>query len=106
MAKNPERNFPESVREIVVRIPEGSTLSYADVAKQSGFPGAARAVGSLMKKNHDPRIPCHRVIRSCGRVGSYNRGGEKGKADRLGREDVPIERHILSGKPVWSVSRS
>lgn len=49
-------------------------MTYKDVAWAAGSPGAARAVGSVMKNNYDPRIPCHRVIRSDGLVGKYNRG--------------------------------
>ena len=98
-------DFSQAVHEVVAHIRKGTVLSYADVAKQAGFPGAARAVGSLMRKNHDPRIPCHRVIRSCGRIGAYNRGGEEGKANLLMQEGVPLERKIRSGKSVWSVSR-
>lgn len=98
-------DFPQAVCGVVVRIRKGTVLSYADVAKQAGFPGSARAVGSLMRKNYDPGIPCHRVIRSCGRIGAYNRGGEEGKAKLLMQEGVPLERKIRSGKSVWSVSR-
>lgn len=62
---------------VVKRIPAGSTLSYSEVAAEAGFPGAARAVGSLLKKNFDPTIPCHRVIRAHGIPGAYNRGAKK-----------------------------
>ncbi|MDO8555254.1 MAG: MGMT family protein [bacterium] len=35
---------------------------------------AYRAVGNILNKNHDPKIPCHRVIRTDGKLGGYNRG--------------------------------
>jgi O-6-methylguanine DNA methyltransferase len=35
---------------------------------------AARAVGNILHKNFDPKIPCHRVIRADGQIGGYNRG--------------------------------
>lgn len=98
-------DFSQAVHEVVVRIRKGTVLSYADVAKQAGFPGAARAVGSLMRKNHDPGIPCHRVIRSCGRIGAYNRGGEEGKARLLMQEGVLLDKKIHAGRSIWSVSR-
>jgi methylated-DNA-[protein]-cysteine S-methyltransferase len=75
------KTFADKVKEIVRKIPKGKTLTYKQVAMKAGNPGAARAVGSLMKKNYDPQIPCHRVIRSDGGMGGYNRGGvEKKKA--------------------------
>ena len=98
-------NFSQAVYEVVAHIRKGTVLSYADVAKQAGFPGAARAVGSLMRKNHDPGIPCHRVIRSCGRIGAYNRGGEEGKAKLLKQEGVLLERRMNADRSTWSVSR-
>ena len=52
-------------------------MTYAEVARAAGYPGAARAVGNALNKNHDPSVPCHRVIRSDGNVGGYNRGTEQ-----------------------------
>ncbi len=52
-------------------------MTYAEVAQAAGYPGAARAVGNIMAANYDPEIPCHRVIRSDGSVGGYNRGRDK-----------------------------
>ena len=46
---------------------------------------AARAVGNIMNKNYDPRIPCHRVVRFDGGVGGY-RGGTKKKVELLRKE--------------------
>ncbi|OGY31706.1 MAG: hypothetical protein A3C02_01595 [Candidatus Andersenbacteria bacterium RIFCSPHIGHO2_02_FULL_45_11] len=70
-------SFTNRVLEIVKTIPRGNTMSYADVAEAAGSPGAARAVGSLMKQNHNPSVPCHRVIKSDGTPGEYNGGAEK-----------------------------
>ena len=60
-------------------IPKGSVLTYKEVAKKAGNVHAARAVACIMAHNYDPDIPCHRVIRSDGTLGGYNRGGEKAK---------------------------
>lgn len=76
------------MKRIVARIPRGKTMTYAEVARAAGYPRAARAVGNLMAKNFDPKVPCHRVIRSDGRIGSYNRGGEAAKRRLLVREGV------------------
>lgn len=92
-------SFSEAVWQIVTRIPRGRVLSYADVAKEAGFPGAARAVGTLMKQNFDPARPCHRVIRSDGTLGEYNRGSKNKRAILL-REGV-----VLRGNRVSSKSR-
>lgn len=80
------KTFAELVRDVVRRIPRGKTMSYGEVAKYAGSPGASRAVGSIMKGNYDPKIPCHRVIRSDGKVGEYNRGGSAKKLALLKKE--------------------
>ncbi len=56
-------------------IPLGKSISYQQLAQQSGNPKAARAVGAVMAKNRTPiLIPCHRVIRSDGGLGGYSAG--------------------------------
>jgi len=71
-------SFKERVGKIVKKIPKGETLTYKQVAGLAGSPNAARAVGNIMKSNFDESIPCHRVVRSDGGLGGYNRGeGEK-----------------------------
>ncbi|HEY4514206.1 MAG: 6-O-methylguanine DNA methyltransferase [Candidatus Ryanbacteria bacterium RIFCSPHIGHO2_01_FULL_48_27] len=69
--------FREKVLSIVAKIPKGRTLSYKEVARSAGNSKAARAVGAIMRANHDPQIPCHRVIRSDGSLGGFNRGRRK-----------------------------
>ena len=85
-----ESNFTEKVRAIVRKIPKGKTMTYKEVAAKAGAPGAARAVGSIMKANYDEDIPCHRVIRSDGVIGQYNRGGPEAKLKKLRAEGVKI----------------
>ncbi len=70
-------SFADRVRDAVRRIPRGETRSYGEVARAVGHPGAARAVGTILKKNYDPSVPCHRVIRADGTLGAYNRGEER-----------------------------
>lgn len=79
--------FKDRVLAIVRDIPKGKTMSYKEVAAAAGSPAAARAVGNIMKGNHEPTIPCHRVIRSDGSTGGYN-GGEANKVRRLRSEGV------------------
>jgi len=66
--------FREKVYYVVSRIPRGQTMAYKEVAQKIGHPKAFRAIGNVLNKNTDPRIPCHRVIRSDGRLSGYNRG--------------------------------
>jgi methylated-DNA-[protein]-cysteine S-methyltransferase len=78
--------FATKVYDIVAKIPKGKTMTYGEVAKKAGKPGAARAVGMFMANNYNPKIPCHRVVRSDGKVGNYNRGGADRKAELLREE--------------------
>lgn len=73
-------NFSDDVYKVVRQIPKGTTMTYGEVADEAGHPGAARAVGTVLSKNFDPSIPCHRVIRSDGSLGQYNRGDERKQA--------------------------
>ena len=85
-------SFTEKVSKIVRAIPKGKTLTYKEVAIKAGLPNAARAVGSIMRKNYLPDLPCHRVIRSDGKVGEYNRGGAAAKLKLLQAEgSLPIK---------------
>lgn len=68
-------SFTQKVYHIVRKIPKGEVLTYKQVAQKAGNSLASRAVGSILRKNYDPEIPCHRVVRSDGALGGYNRGG-------------------------------
>lgn len=78
-------SFFQRVLRVVAEIPRGCTLSYKQVAEKAGRPNAYRAVGNILNKNFDPKIPCHRVIGADGRVRGYNRGARM-KARRLREE--------------------
>lgn len=82
-------NFKKKVLKVVRKIPKGKVLSYKEVAKLAGSPRAWRAVGNILNKNRDARIPCHRVIRSDGTVGGFNRG-MKNKISLLKTEGIVI----------------
>lgn len=68
------KSFTENVLAVVKKIPKGKTLSYKQVAEKAGSKNAFRAVGSILKKNYRNDVPCHRVIKSNGETGEYNRG--------------------------------
>lgn len=92
MARNKKLNissFKDEVFKIVKKIPKGKTLTYKEVAERTGRPKAYRAVGSILNKNYNSEIPCHRVIRSDGKLGGYNRGAEK-KREILISEKVDV----------------
>jgi methylated-DNA-[protein]-cysteine S-methyltransferase len=67
--------FQKGVWEMVKTIPYGQTRTYKWVAEKIGNPEAFRAVGQALKKNPLPGIiPCHRVIRSDGKLGGFSKG--------------------------------
>lgn len=75
-------SFQKKVYRVTASIPRGRTLSYGEVADRAGHPRAARAVGNAMRRNPFPLIiPCHRVVRSDGRLGGYS--GPPGMKERL-----------------------
>lgn len=81
--------FAKLVRAAVQKIPRGETRTYGEIAREVGRTGAARAVGTIMKQNYDPLIPCHRVVRADGSVGAYNRGGPAAKRALIVAEQSP-----------------
>ncbi|KAB2960910.1 MAG: methylated-DNA--[protein]-cysteine S-methyltransferase [Candidatus Methylomirabilis oxygeniifera] len=84
--------FQRSVLQKVRTIPVGKVRSYRWIAKAIGAERAARAVGTALAKNPVPLlIPCHRVIRSDGRLGEYSGGGPSVKAKLLAFEGVDLE---------------
>lgn len=87
-------DFQKRVLKATFGIPKGKTLSYKQVAAMAGNKNAARAVGTIMRKNPlAPTIPCHRVIRSDGRLGNYSgKGGRMGKRKMLIREGALVNK--------------
>lgn len=76
-------------RTVVEHLPDigyGSTASYAALAALAGSPGAVRAAGTACARNPLPVVvPCHRVVRSDGKIGNYL-GGTQAKAALLAME--------------------
>lgn len=80
-------DFQQTILRIAATIPRGQVRPYSWLAVQAGKPGAARAVGSTMARNPVPLIvPCHRVVRSDGRIGNYSLGGPENKWSLLSWE--------------------
>ena len=80
--------FQLKVWSYLKKIPKGKVKTYAQVAKAIRKPKAVRAVANAIGKNpFPPKIPCHRVIRSDGKLGGYSaKGGIKTKKKLLKNE--------------------
>ncbi len=77
-------SFDAEIYRALVRVPSGSTISYGDLAKTIGKPGAARAVGRAMGANPIPLIvPCHRVLAAGGKAGGFSAYGGLVTKERL-----------------------
>jgi O-6-methylguanine DNA methyltransferase len=69
-------SFGKSVLKTCREIEIGQTITYGQLAKKAGRPNASRAVGSVLAKNPLPLIiPCHRIIRSDGKMGGFSAPG-------------------------------
>lgn len=69
----PMTPFQSRIVEVLRKVRYGETVSYAELAKRAGRPGAARAVGNVMRSNRIPLlIPCHRVVGSGNTLGGFS----------------------------------
>ena len=84
-------NSPEEtdrVYDLVRKIPSGKVSTYGDLARALGTPLASRAIGRILAKNPNPIVvPCHRVVKSDGRVGGYAYGSQR-KKELLEKEGI------------------
>jgi O-6-methylguanine DNA methyltransferase len=83
----PSTEFARRVTAIVLRIPPGRVITYGEVARAAGRPGAARAVGNLLAGRMPHGAPCHRVIAAAGGLGGF--GG-----------NIPLKRALLAQEGV------
>ena len=93
-------SFDRKVLEFLRGIPPGETVTYGEIARRLGHPGAGRAVGSACARNPAPIvIPCHRVVPKAGGLGGYSGGeGPDTKRKLLAREGaLPTEGPLASG---------
>ena len=89
-------DFHRRVYEVARAIPPGEVLTYGEVAKMLGDPGAARAVGQALGSNpFAPVVPCHRVLAAGGRSGGFS--AEGGAITKL--KMLEIERARLGDGP-------
>ena len=85
--------FEIKVWNSISKIPRGEVRTYKELAIQINRPKSARAVANACGKNPYPvKIPCHRVIRSDGKLGGYSgKGGTKTKKMLLKNEGYLYE---------------
>ncbi len=86
--------FSNRVYSVVKKIPSGKVLTYKQVALKLGDTKLARAVGNALNKNPYKEVPCHRVIKSDGKIGGYARGTKK-KIEILKKEGVKIKNGMI-----------
>lgn len=73
--------FQERVWKALQRIPAGTTVSYAEIARRIGAPRSIRAVaGACASNNLAVAIPCHRVVRNDGSLSGYTWGIDRKRA--------------------------
>lgn len=92
-----KKTFNEKCYGILKKVPRGKVTTYRDIAIKLNCK-AYRAVGNAMNKNKNSfidggKVPCHRVIKSDGRIGGFAYGPKK-KIEMLKKEGV----EILNGK--------
>ena len=81
--------FQKKVWLELSKIPKGETKTYKEIAIAIGHPKSARAVANACGKNPQPiKIPCHRVIRSDGKLGGYSAPGGTATKRRLLKEEL------------------
>ena len=100
-----KKDFTVKVLKIVSSIPSGMLMTYKQVSTAAGSPRGYRAVGNILNRNYREKewqlplkelepVPCHRVIRSDGFVGSYAKG-IRAKEVLLEKEGHVIDKHKI-----------
>lgn len=92
-------DFNAAIYRALRAVPRGETVTYGELARRVGSPGAARAVGMAMGRNPWPVIvPCHRVLASGNKMGGFSApGGTRTKERLLALEGVSIGDPVLPG---------
>ncbi len=84
-------NLDKKIYKKLLEVPKGKITTYGELARAVGLKNGQRTVGKIMNKNPYPVIiPCHRVVKSDGKIGGYAYG-EEIKSDMLTREGIVIK---------------
>ncbi len=87
-----KESFYEQCYTQLKKVPKGKLTTYKDLAQAVGS-NAYRAVGTAMNKNpYAPKVPCHRVINSDGKIGGFASGTNK-KIQMLKKEGIIIKKN-------------
>ena len=92
----------EKVYKKLLEVPQGMVTTYGELAKAVGLNNGQRIIGKIMNKNPYPVIvPCHRVIKSDGKIGGYA-WGKKIKINMLSKEGIQIKNgKIIDPKTIY-----
>ena len=72
------QSIKDKVYDMLLKIPAGEVTTYGDIAKAIGQPNSSRLIGQILHNNPTPVVvPCHRVVRSNGKIGGYAYGSRK-----------------------------
>ena len=83
-------NLQQKVYKKLLEVPKGKVTTYGELANAVGLTNGQRAIGRIMNKNPFPVIvPCHRVIKSDGKIGGYAYGQDV-KSNMLSKEGIKI----------------
>ena len=83
-------SLAKEIYKKLLEVPEGKITTYGELAKAVGLKNGQRVIGNIMNKNPYPVIvPCHRVVKSDGKVGGYAFGTDI-KINMLTKEGLEI----------------
>ncbi len=101
-----DKKLFDRIKKIVSRIAKGKVATYGQIASMAGI-SDARVVGWALSGNHDPKVPCHRVLKKGGFIvqnyafGDWEEERKKLLAEGIifkKEKQVDIERHLWDGK--------
>ena len=84
----------QDIYQLAKKIPAGKITTYGAIARALNKPEMSRFVGTVLNKNTDESIPCHRIVKQNGEVGGYNKGAAK-KIAILKREGVIVKNGLV-----------
>lgn len=87
-------DFEAAVRAVLTALQPGDVVTYGEVANEAGYPGAARAVGNILKGSEG--LPWWRVVGASGRLVP---GHEREHAQLLRAEGITVRNGKVSRKP-------